>query len=86
MNFARCPEEQNVEVFLCEGLFYFRTLHSVSPGEELLIWPTERLSRELRIPNDVTPKTNQRKMQFLLFLLNIDFEQVSGDSSNAFYL
>lgn len=62
MNFARCPEEQNVEVFVCEGSFYFRTIQRVAPGEELLIWPTEGLSKKLRIPKIVLSRNNQRKL------------------------
>ena len=65
MNFARCPEEQNVEVFLKDGSFYFRTIRRVAPGEELLIWPTEGLGRRLKIPKLVIPKTEQRKKRFV---------------------
>lgn len=66
MNFARCPEEQNVEVFLKDGSFYFRTIRRVAPGEELLIWPTEGLGRRLKIPKLVIPKTEQRKKRFVV--------------------
>ena len=66
MNFARCPEEQNVEVFLKEDSFYFRTIRRVVPGEELLIWPTEGLGRRLKIPKLVIPKTEQRKKRFVV--------------------
>ena len=51
-----------MEVFLCEGSFYFRTIQRVAPGEELLIWPTEGLSKKLRIPKVVLPRNNQRKL------------------------
>jgi len=57
MNFARCPEEQNLEVFLCDGSFYFHTICKVEPGEELLIWPSERLSTNLMIQERVTPRS-----------------------------
>ena len=66
MNFARCTEEQNVEVFLKEDSFYFRTIRRVAPGEELLIWPTEGLGRRLKIPKLVIPKTEQRKKRFVV--------------------
>ena len=75
MNFARCPEEQNVEVFLSDGSFFFRTIDRVARGEELLIWPTEGLCRSLRIPNLVTPRVNERKNSFLI--LRIPFEYKS---------
>lgn len=67
MNFARCPEEQNVEVFLSDGSFFFRTIDRVARGEELLIWPTEGLCRSLRIPHLVAPRKNERKQSFLIF-------------------
>ena len=66
MNFARCPEEQNVEVFLSDSSFFFRTIDRVARGEELLIWPTEGLCRSLRIPNLVTPRVTERKNSFLI--------------------
>ena len=65
MNFARCPEEQNLEVFLCDGSFYFHTICKVEPGEELLIWPSERLSAKLMIPKRVTPRSKQSKTNLL---------------------
>jgi len=66
MNFARCAEEQNVEVFLRDGSFFFRTIDRVARGEELLIWPTEGLCRSLKIPILVTPTVNERKTSFLI--------------------
>jgi len=71
MNFARCPEEQNVEVFLKEGSFYFRTIRRLAPGEELLIWPTEGLGRRLKIPKLVIPKTEQRKKRFVIYCISV---------------
>ena len=64
MNFARFPAEQNVEVFLFEGSFYFRTICKVGPGEELLIWPSERLSAKLKIPKRIMLSNNKRKTYF----------------------
>ena len=66
MNFARCPEEQNLEVFIFEGSFYFRTILRVAPGEELLVWPTEGLSKKLRLPKFVVPRNDQRKRSFFV--------------------
>ena len=63
-----------MEVFLSEGSFFFRTIERVSPGEELLIWPTERLCRSLRIPNFVAPGYGERKNAFLfLYIANFIF-------------
>ena len=72
LNFARYPEEQNVEVFLSDGSFFFRTIDRVVRGEELLIWPTEGLCRSLRIPNLVTPRVNERKNCFLIFRISLN--------------
>lgn len=56
-----------MEVFLSEGSFFFRTIDGVSPGEELLLWPTERLCRSLRMPNFVHHGDRERKNSLLIF-------------------
>lgn len=80
MNFARFSEEQNVEVFLNECSFYFRTIRRVAPGEELLIWPTEGLGRRLKIPKLVIPKTEQRKKRFVdIYCTSVANERKNGN-------
>ena len=67
MNFARCREEQNVELVWCEGGFLFRTLQDIADGEELRVWPTSILGKRLGIPESVAVVKTNGTFPFLFF-------------------
>ncbi|KAK3749565.1 hypothetical protein QZH41_019703 [Actinostola sp. cb2023] len=49
MRFARADKEQNIELFWYEGSFFFRTTRGVVKGEELVVWPSWRMSKRIGI-------------------------------------
>lgn len=47
LRFARRDEEQNIELFWYEGSFFFRTTRGIVKGEELVMWPSPRMSKRI---------------------------------------
>ena len=52
VNCARSEDEQNVSAFQFEGQIFYRTIKSVYPGTELLVWYGDQYASKLGISVD----------------------------------
>lgn len=68
MRFAREDREQNIELFWYEGSFFFRTTRGIVKGEELVVWPSKRMSMRIGISEvELQETANNGEQNIYLF-------------------